>query len=638
MNGAETVNERRATRRARGRVLRRVASVLVAAGVVAGGMALGTAATAVAAPAPAPSMCPGMNFPELGPDVCVFSPSVPQATIQTDLDAIAAVMVPDQFGSQRIALLFEPGTYGSTTHPLVFQVGYYTEVAGLGLNPGDVVINGEINVSNQCAGPGNCTGLDNFWRSLSNLTINVTVPASAPCDETTEFWAASQASPIRRVAFKGNLFLFDYCSSPAYVSGGYIADSEMSGGVVVNGGQQQYLVRNSSIDLWTNGVWNQVFAGDVGAPATSFGPGTSQYTTLATSPVTREEPYLYQDGSGHLRVFVPSVQRDTSGPSWAGGPTPGTSLPLSRFFLAGPGTRVGAIDAALARGMDLILTPGVYDLAQPIVAPHSNTIVMGMGFATLVPQHGQAAMLALGNAGVEISGLIFDAGPVTSPVLLSVGTPAPDRASASDPDAIQDVFFRIGGAETTPVSATVSLLDNASGSIIDDVWAWRADHGNVVGWTLNRAATGVVVTGDGVTAYGLFVEHYQKDEVVWSGQGGTDIFFQNEMPYDPPSQAAWMQAPGVDGYPAFLVTPDVRSFTGYGMGSYSFFDQGVSIYSANAFEVPATLPPESLRDLFTIFLNPATGRGGILNVVDGTGGPSTAANADTPVDVASFPS
>ena len=105
---------------------------------------------------------------------------------------------------------------------------------------------------------------------------------------------------------------------------------------------------------------------------------------------------------------------------------------------------------------------------------------------------------------------------------------------------IQDVFFRIGGAETTPVSATVSLLDNASNSIIDDVWAWRADHGNQVGWTLNTASTGVVVTGDSVTAYGLAVEHYQKNEVVWSGQGGTDIFFQNELPYDVPSQSAWM--------------------------------------------------------------------------------------------------
>ena len=54
-------------------------------------------------------------------------------------------------------------------------MGYYTAVAGLGLSPNDVVINGSVYVRNQCDG-GSCTALNNFWRSLSNLTINVTTP------------------------------------------------------------------------------------------------------------------------------------------------------------------------------------------------------------------------------------------------------------------------------------------------------------------------------------------------------------------------------------------------------------------------------------------------------------------------------
>ena len=168
------------------------------------------------------------------------------------------------------------------------------------------------------------------------------------------------------------------------------------------------------------------------------------------------------------------------------------------------------------------------------------------------------------------------------------------------------------------------------------MWAWRADHGNGVGWTVNTADTGLIVNGNNVTAYGLFVEHFQKYEVLWNGNGGTDIFFQNEMPYDPPSQAAWMEAPGVDGWAAMKVADRVSSFHGYGMGSYSNFDQGVAIYAANAFEVPATLPAGGLRDLLTVFLN-ATSSGGILNVVNGTGGASTAANPDTPVTVVSYP-
>jgi hypothetical protein len=157
-----------------------------------------------------------------------------------------------------------------------------------------------------------------------------------------------------------------------------------------------------------------------------------------------------------------------------------------------------------------------------------------------------------------------------------------------------------------------------------------------VGWNINTADSGVIVNGDNVTAYGLFVEHYQKYEVIWNGNGGTDIFFQNEMPYDPPSQAAWMEAPGVDGFAAFKVADSVTSFSGYGMGSYSFFNQGVNINAANAFEVPANLSASSLHDLLTIFLS-TSGSGGILNVVNDQGGSSTIANPDTPVTVVSYP-
>ena len=67
-----------------------------------------------------------------------------QAAIQKPLDSIATQQVPNQFGTQRYAIFFEPGTYGSAADPLVFTIGYYTSVAGLGLNPGGVVINGAI--------------------------------------------------------------------------------------------------------------------------------------------------------------------------------------------------------------------------------------------------------------------------------------------------------------------------------------------------------------------------------------------------------------------------------------------------------------------------------------------------------------
>ena len=124
--------------------------------------------------------------------------------------------------------------------------------------------------------------------------------------------------------------------------------------------------------------------------------------------------------------------------------------------------------------------------------------------------------------------------------------------------------------------------------------------------------------------------------MIWNGQNGKIVFFQNEMPYDPPSQAAWTQRDGTLGYPAVKVADNVKTFEAWGMGSYSFFNQGVNIYSANAFEVPATLPARSLHDLLTIFLSTA-GSGGILNVVNDTGGSSTIANPDVPVTVVSYP-
>jgi hypothetical protein len=573
--------------------------------------------------------------PDFGPNVVVFDPSMPQSQIQATVDAIAAQQVPNQFGTQRYALLFEPGTYGTAANPLNFQVGYYTSVAGLGASPSDVVVNGSIYVRNQC-GPSGCLALNNFWRSLSNLTINVTTPGFG-C-YSGEFWAVSQASPMRRVHINGFTTLMDYCTGPSFASGGFIADSRFDGSTIVNGSQQQWLVRNSTLDGWTNGVWNQVFSGVAGAPAQCFPAAAScggPYTTLPTSTVTRDAPYLYVDSEGNYNVFVPSAQTNSSGPSWENGPTAGSSIPISDFFIAKPTDGAQAINNALSRGQNVIFTPGVYQLDTTIKVKRADTVVLGLGFPTLVPTNGDPTMTIADVPGVKLEGLLFDAGPVNSPVLLQVGSKNAHKSDPADPTSLQDVFFRIGGA--TPGKATTSLLVNSDDVLLDDIWAWRADHGNGVGWTANTADTGVIVNGDDVTAYGLFVEHYQKTEVIWNGQNGRVVFFQNEMPYDPPSQAAWSEAPGVPGYPALEVADGVTSFHGYGMGSYSFFNQGVDIFAANAFEAPATLPAGSLSDLLTIFLDPVHGKGGILNVVNGTGGSSTIANPSVPVTVVSYP-
>jgi hypothetical protein len=565
-----------------------------------------------------------------GPNVCVFTPSMSQAGIQADVNAIYAQQASNEMGTARFALLFEPGTYGSQTTPLDIPVGYYTEVDGLGQDPSGVVINGGVTA----IGKNGSGALDTFWRSVSNLTIHV-VPTADACHTGNEMWAVSQAAPMRRVDVKDYTTFMPYCENPNYASGGFVADSRLEGGAL-NGSQQQFYVRNTNLGAgWSNYVWNQVFSGDINAPAQDFGGGAA-YTTLARTPVSKEKPYLYIDGSGAWNVFVPSPQTNSAGPTWANGHTPGTSVPLSHFFVATPSDSVAAINNALARGLNLLLTPGVYNVDSPIKVKRADTVVQGLGFATLTATNGNSVLTTADVAGIDISGVTVDAGPVNSPVLVQIGSKNGNNGvphnQPSDPTALQDVFFRVGGPHVG--KATVALEVNTDNTILDDLWIWRADHGvaGSVGWTINTADTGLVVNGDNVTATGLFVEHFQKYNVIWNGNRGEVIFFQNELPYDPPTQADY-EHDGVLGYAAFKVADNVQTFQGYGMGSYIFTNVNPDIHVSHAFEVPNT-PGVQMHDLLTINLS---GPGTIDHVINDTGGPVSSANPDAASQVVSYP-
>ena len=496
----------------------------------------------------------------------------------------------------------------------------------------NVVINGGVTA----VGMNGSGALDIFWRSVSNLTIHVVPVAPGDCHTSNEMWAVSQAAPMRRVDVKDFTTFMPYCENPNFASGGFVADSDLEGGAL-NGSQQQFYVRNSNLGTggWSNYVWNQVFSGDINAPAQDFGAGAA-YTTLAQTPVSREKPYLYIDGSGNWNVFVPSPQTNSTGPTWANGHTPGTSIPLSKFFIATPSDSVSTINNALSKGLNLLLTPGVYNVNSPIKVKRTDAVVQGLGFATLTATSGNTALTTADVAGIDISGLIVDAGPVNSPVLMQIGTKNGNNGvphnQPSDPTGLQDVFFRVGGPHVG--KATVSLEVNTPYTILDDLWIWRADHGvaGSVGWTVNTANNGLVVNGDNVTATGLFVEHFQQYNVIWNGNGGEVIFFQNELPYDPPNQAAY-EHDGVLGYAAFKVADNVQTFHGYGMGSYIFTNVDPSIHVSHAFEVPNT-PGVQMNDLLTINLS---GPGTIDHVINDTGGPVSSANSDVASQVVSYP-
>ncbi|HEU5156083.1 MAG TPA: adenylyl cyclase [Streptosporangiaceae bacterium] len=609
---------------------------LVAAGVVAALVTVSTlAGTGTAAADPA-NHAPVAVRPDFGPNVKIFDPSMPQSEIQATVDEIARRQVDDEMGTRRYALLFRPGTYGTPDNPLVFQVGYYTEVAGLGRSPTDVTINGHVDVYNRCLTPTNCIALVNFWRSLANLTVNVA--GLSGCRAAGNFWAVSQAAPMRRVNVTGGTLTFmDFCTAgPQFSSGGFMSDSVT--GDIVNGSQQQFLVRDSSIGQWSNAVWNQVFAGVRGAPAQTF--PDPPYTTLPTTPVSRERPYLYVDAAGAYQVFVPATRTDSAGPTWQDGPTPGRSIRLSDFFVARPSDSVETINRHLARGRHLLLTPGVYDIDRSIMVRRPGTIVLGQGLATLTAVRGAVALRVADVENVDIAGIMIDAGTVNSPALMRVGTRhglgqgdghGGERARPSGATALHDVFFRIGGPHVG--KATVSLEVNSDNAILDNIWAWRADHGvaGSVGWDVNTADTGVVVNGDNVTATGLFVEHYQKYNVIWNGDNGKTIFFQNELPYDPPDQAAY-QHDGVLGWAAYKVTDRVESHELWGGGSYVFFNVNPAIHATRGFEVPVT-PGVRMHSLLTVNLSAGT----IDHVVNDTGAPVTTDAVGVPSNVVGFP-
>jgi hypothetical protein len=541
---------------------------------------------------------------DLGPNVIVVDPSTPD--LQAKFDQVFAQQESNQFGSARYQFLMKPGTYNGINA----QVGFYTSISGLGLNPDDTHINGDVTVD---AGWFNGNATQNFWRSAENLSIT---PSNG-----TDRWAVAQAAPFRRIHVQGGLNLSP--NGYGWASGGYIADSKIDG-TVGPYSQQQWYTRDSSVGGWTNGVWNMTFTGVQGAPATNFDSGP--YTTLDTTPVSREKPFLYLDGSAY-KVFVPSKRTNARGVSWPN--TAGTSIPLDQFYVVKSGATAATINAALAQGLNLLFTPGVYHLDQTINVTRANTVVLGLGLATIVPDNGVDAMHVADVDGVRLAGFLIDAGRSNSGTLLQIGPSGSSADHSANPTTMQDVFVRIGGAG--PGLATNSVVVNSDDVVIDHTWLWRADHGEGIGWDTNRADYGLVVNGDDVLATGLFVEHFNKYDVLWNGENGRTIFFQNEKAYDVPNSAA-ITHDGIVGYAAYKVADSVAVHEAWGLGSYCNFTTDSSIVQAHGFQVPVKTGIK-LHDILVISLG---GKGQYAHVVNNTGAPTSGTDT-VPSKVTQFP-
>ena len=530
--------------------------------------------------------------PDFGLNVLIFDPAM--TNLQSRIDAVFSKQERSQFGSNRVALLFKPGRYD-----LDVQTGFYTQVLGLGASPDDVAITGAVR-SKATWMRGNATC--NFWRGVENLSV---VPTQ---DHNVDVWAVSQGTDMRRAHIKGDLNLSDN----GWSSGGFIADCKIDGRVN-SGSQQQWFSRNAEWGAWRGGNWNMVFVGTVNPPAGDW--PAAPYTVVERTPLIREKPYLMIDAGGQYVVMVPKLQTNGArGITWSGGKAPGTALPIGDFHIARPETdNAATINAALSLGKHLLLTPGIYHLEAAIRVSRPDTVVLGLGYPTLVPDQGTPAMVVSDVDGVKVGGILFEAGAANSATLLQIGEAGHSVSHATNPLFFYDISCRAGGAAAGMTACMVTI--HCNDVVGDNFWLWRADHGRGAGWNSNKNSHGLIVNGNDVTLYALFVEHCQEYQTVWNGNGGRVYFYQSEMPYDPPSQDAWRHA-AVDGYASYKVADTVTSHEAWGLGVYCVF-YAAPVVAENAIETP-TAPGVKMHHIVTIRLNGKPGSG-IKHVINGTG-------------------
>ncbi len=533
--------------------------------------------------------------PDFGPHVHVFDPATPG--LQQRMDEVYAAQQPNHFGPRRDAILLKPGTYPGLRIP----VGFFTQVLGLGAQPDDVHVIGDLRSTALLDGD-NAT--QNFWRGAENFAVTPTLGIG----DNTMQWAVSQAIPFRRMHVRGNMRLNQ---NNGWASGGWFSDVRVDG-QVNSATQQQWLSRNSEWGSWTGSNWNMVFVGVPQAPAGEFPTPGQRYTRVAKTPVVREKPYLFVDAKGGYAVRVPALRRDSAGVSWGDGRVaPGQTLPIGRFFIARPGDSAAAMNAQLAAGKHLLLTPGEYLLTETLRITRPGTVVLGIGFPTLRSDNGQPLVKTADVDGLTVAGLFLDAGQQDSGVLMEVGPAGSARRHRANPTVLHDVFFRIGGA--APGRVHTALRIHAHDTLVDHTWLWRADHGEGVGWASNPSDHGLWVEGEDVTVYGLFAEHFQKEQVVWRGNGGRVYFYQSEIPYDPPTQAQWTSATG-RGFAAYKVDAAVTRHEAWGLGVYSVFLQP-DVVLDRAIEAPQK-PGVRFQHMITVCL---VDKGSIEHVINDAG-------------------
>ena len=544
------------------------------------------------------TMNPAGAAPDFGPNVLIFDPSMSTSTVQSQISAISSQQQAAQFGTGRYAWLFKPGSYS-----LDVNVGFYTEALGLGLSPDSVQITGLVQSS---AAWMNYNATCTFWKACAGICVTPT--------GGTNTWAASQGAPVRRMHVKGNMALDD----GGWSSGGFLADCKVDGSVN-SGSQQQYFSRNDVYGGWGGGGWNMVFVGVTGAPSES---GVNR-TVVAKTPLVAEKPFLAIDKNGNYFVMVPDLRRDsTLGITWANGGTPGAQLPIDLFYITKSSDNAASINAALVQGKNILFTPGNYNLESAIQVTRPGTVVLGIGYPSLIPTNGNAAMKVSDVDGIKVAGFLFEASTQNSPVLLQIGDSGIHGRPCQEPDMPVRHFLQGRRTIQRPRHEFRDYQQQRRDFRPHVAVAGRSRRGR--GLESNLNAHGLIVNGNNVTVYGLFVEHTQAYQTWWNGNNGRTYFYQSEMPYDPPDNTSWSSSSTDLGYPSYKVSDGVKTHEARGLGVYSVFRNGVT--ATNAIEVPANVAGVKVHHMVTEEL----GGGTISHVINGTGGTASSSVLDYP--------